>query len=156
MNPEFISRVVGLVQKNGDRVVLADPTTGKAVVVLDLESYERLTSVSAAPVSQPVSEPIRNTAPMTPIETVISATRSKMTEIHQHGGDTQVMPKQTEPVADLTREQLMDKINRDIGAWKTAQETKKTEEPISKAPALSRSETRETFEEERFYLEPIE
>src|SRR3989344_2346607 len=137
MNPEFISRVVGLVQKNGDRVVLADAATGKAVVVLDLESYERLTSVKSPAVSESAPEPVRNVAPMTPIETVISATRSKMTEIHQHGGDTQVMPKQTEPVADLTREQLMDKINRDIGAWKTAQETKKTEEPKQKVPAVS-------------------
>ena len=44
MNPEFITRVVGLVQKTNDRVVLADPSSGKAVVVMDLDSYERLMS----------------------------------------------------------------------------------------------------------------
>ncbi len=68
--------------------------------------------------------------------------------------------------SDLTQEELLDKINRDIGDWKTAQERKRTEvlqsaaerpdsRPIERSP--KQVETEQSLEEEeRFYLEPIE
>ena len=63
----------------------------------------------------------------------------------------------THVMADLTQEELIDKINRDIGAWKTAQERRRTDELKSAAQFAPRFETVSALEdEERFYLEPIE
>jgi hypothetical protein len=138
MNPEFISRIVGLVQKTGDRVILADQQTGKAVVVLDLESYERLCAPSPAQVATPAPRP----------EIKVQETE-KVAEISQNSDAKRKAvfapsaSKETGAMADLTQEELMAKINRDIGAWKTAQDRKRP--------------SRNAFEEEeRFYLEPIE
>ncbi|MDD5251926.1 MAG: hypothetical protein PHT12_04820 [Patescibacteria group bacterium] len=59
--------------------------------------------------------------------------------------------------AGLTQEDLLDKINRDIGAWKNAQERKRTEELQSVArPAIKTGFSARLEEEEHFYLEPIE
>ena len=59
--------------------------------------------------------------------------------------------------SDLTQTELLDKINRDIAAWKTAQDRKRTDElraAASQGQALSSADALE--EEERFYLEPID
>lgn len=156
MQPEFISRVVGLVQKNGDRVILADPQTGKAVVVLDLESYERLCDASPAVGETPATLPFQTPKMSLPNATKIAEQSKKI--------DAQRKPIFTVPeasgrgtLADLTQEELLDKINRDIGVWKTAQERKRSDELVSAAQTLPRFEAPSALEEEeRFYLEPIE
>ena len=63
----------------------------------------------------------------------------------------------THIMADLTQEELIDKINRDIGAWKTAQDRRRTDELKSVAKEVPQFEAVSALEEEeRFYLEPIE
>jgi lipoprotein-anchoring transpeptidase ErfK/SrfK len=149
MNSELLAR---LIQKNGDRVVVADPDTGRAVVVMDLESYERLCGAApavtaAAPVEVPkMAEKVEKVAEFSEISTKKRKASNKIEE-------TAPAPV----MGDLTQEGLIDKINRDIGAWKTAQERKRTVELQSAAHSAPRFETVNVLEEEeRFYLEPIE
>ena len=56
MNPEIISRVISLIGKNNERVVLVDPDSGRAVVVMDLGAYESLLQSKDSAVV-PVTEP---------------------------------------------------------------------------------------------------
>ena len=163
MNLEFISRVVGLVQKTGDRVVLADPQSGKAVVVLDLESYERLCAmpnVVSAPAPAPVAVPVPtpSEAPKTAPSFVQKvAQTSQKIESKAQPKMTVQQPPEKATLADLTQEELLDKINRDIGVWKTAQERRHVDELTSVTRSLPRFEAQSALEEEeRFYLEPIE
>ena len=63
----------------------------------------------------------------------------------------------TQELADLTQEDLLDKINRDIGAWKNAKDRRHSDELRSvaqKNPYLGEADALE--DEEKFYLEPIE
>lgn len=64
INPEFLKRVMTLAMKNGDRVVVTDPATDKAVVVMDFESYEKFTS---APLPPPASQTVKSKAVPTPV-----------------------------------------------------------------------------------------
>ena len=196
MNPELITRVVNLIQKNGDKVVLADPTTGKAVVVMDLEAYEKLCAVQTVPVQTavapavsvsssapvvpgPVAEqpPSGTVPPVTPVAPALSAVarpaeltpRMPVIEVQKMTQFSEIPPRKkpvkvtpetmgvTHIMADLTQEELIDKINRDIGAWKIAQDRRRTDELKSAAKAAPQFEPASALEEEeRFYLEPIE
>lgn len=167
MNPELISRVIGLVEKHGDRVVLADQQTGKAVVVLDLPAYEKLLAGGSAALSEPKSaaravpavQPEISPTEKPQLFSINSKKKAKISDFSINELKFPISAK--EPVAgpnlaDLTQEELLDKINRDIGTWKTVQESKRTEElkaAFGVAP-LARAQILE--EEERFYLEPIE
>ena len=56
MNPEIINRVINLIDKNNERVVLVDPETGQAVVVMDFDAYERMTDSNRQTVVSRASE----------------------------------------------------------------------------------------------------
>jgi hypothetical protein len=174
MQSEFLQKLISLVARTGHTMVVPDPTTGKSYVVMELADYEKLlggistpaaASISAsqqpsvAPQIQPPAQVIEE-APLRPRqETVKKATFSQKTVSEQ------VVPGGAS--VDLTQEELLDKINRDIGDWKTAQERKRAEvlqsaaeTPLAKA--LGDQPQQQVFvesaleEEERFYLEPIE
>jgi hypothetical protein len=152
MNAELLARVIGLIQKNGDRIVVADPDTGRAVVVMDLESYERLCGGAPA-VVQTAQETPKKEPEKVEIKAEISEISTKKRRVSAKAEDLVPAPL----MGDLTQEGLIDKINRDIGAWKTAQERKRTEELQSAAQKFPRYEATNVLEEEeRFYLEPIE
>jgi len=188
MNTELITRLIGLIEKTGDKVVLADPLTGKAVVVMDLDAYERLNAGASSPAA--AARPAKKDAAemRTYIEVAesesgqeaewgrygekesvplvrpqaIRANRLKATE--EPRTSRQLKAIQAEKASamipappDLTQEELLDKINREIGAWKNAQEKKRTAELQSAAQTITGFQTAKAFEEEeRFYLEPIE
>jgi hypothetical protein len=162
LQPELISRVISLIQKNGDKVVLADPQTGKAVVVMDLEAYEKLCAVPAvaAPAPAPVEAPAKPfaAAPKFTIQEVEKKAEFSKVSTKKKGIQvTADMMGPTHILADLTQEELIDKINRDIGAWKTAQDRRRTDELKSAAQLAPQTEAVAAMEdEERFYLEPIE
>ncbi len=158
MNPELINRLVHLVERTGDRVVLADPTTGKAVVVMDLNSYERLCVPMPAQVALEI--------PSAPTEHQKPIFKAEQSQISQSKPTKSVIAPAASAsnLADLTHEELMDKINRDIGDWKEAQESRTRAEERPRQPqkqpavkAAPRAEpTAQLEDEERFYLEPIE
>lgn len=166
MNPEFITRVVGLVQKTNERVVLADPQTGKAVVVMDFDSYERLLNVAPALAAAPTA-PAPQIKAETPVERPVTRlpnppAAEKTAMIGEIPVKTRVhvaVKEQTRrpaPRQDLTQDAVGDNMNRDTGTWKTAQ-PRLSEAlrpvPVSQSAGLSASVIEE---EERFYLEPIE
>lgn len=191
MTPELIQRLITLVQKHGDRVVLADPAIGRAVVVLELEEYERLregsTAVAVAPATSPAPAPrpevqppmayrdqlapaAHQTAPIEiPVQRYQEPPAAPQPAPAPQPKKTAQPSQKTAPIdpsqSDLTQEELLDKINRDIGAWKTAQDRKRTDELKSAvrpqvverrfvAPPDTAPSALE--DEERFFLEPIE
>lgn len=179
MNPELITRLVKLIEKTGDRVILPDPTSGKAVVVLDLDAYERLCTAPAvaepatatdaaappvdpspsAPSSREVETGVPAFAPRMRVETAVPEPPQRPA-VEKKEVDPPNIPEnkaKTKGLEDLTQEELLDKINRDIDAWKTAQDTKRAEELRSAAQDLGPfAATSQLEEEERFFLEPIE
>jgi hypothetical protein len=186
MNPEIINRVINLIDKDNERVVLVDPDTGKAVVVMDFDAYERMKGGIKQPavsVSQkietPKIEPVETKTEMVleiepqsePIKPIISPTEAKTPKPKPVKGKEKVedIKSPYPPVSskndslsapafsDLTQSELLDKINRDIATWKTVQERKREGELAAAAQEIIRPAVNDTFEEEeRFYLEPVE
>lgn len=161
MNPELISRLISLVERTGDRVVLADPQTGKAVVVMDLSSYEKLcVGVKPAELS---SKPAVTDEPAAAVK-IEEPKAQKTAEIKEktpsraQSAVKPAVPVSNTGLTDLTQDELLDKINREIAAWKNGQESKRTEELKAAAKTVvPMSGVASVFEEEeRFYLEPIE
>ncbi len=161
MNPELIARLVSLVERTGDRVVLADPQSGKAVVVMDLSSYEKL-CVGVKPAELSSKPPAQDeTAPAPKSEEPKAqkvAEIKEKTAIEIRPADKPATRAANPGSSDLTQEELLDKINREIAAWKNGQEQKRTDELKAAAKtAVPFSGVAGVFEEEeRFYLEPIE
>lgn len=161
MQSDFITRVIGLMQKTGDRVILADAQSGKAVVMLDLDAYEKLL---APPQAQ--SEPVRSrdvlrppleerpkTVPA-PVEQRRELPRSDFRRRDERGQQPRPerpLPRPPEPA--LTQSEPADKINRDNGGWKSAPLRENTE---SEQPATNAEQAPAFEEEERFFLEPAE
>lgn len=207
MNNELVLRLITLVSKNGDRIVLADPSTGKGVVVMDLDSYERLNAaldeVQSSPAALPeaietpslpqpqaypppasrfasYAEEVRKTyseevrAPSPPPAAPVSqSARAEARPVARYE-EPEAAPRRgpgrprrqtssfdsgpaTQELADLTQEGLLDKINRDIGAWKNAKDRHPVEDArnlAQKNPYMGGADALE--DEEKFYLEPIE
>ncbi|MFC1703033.1 hypothetical protein ACFLZO_01055 [Patescibacteria group bacterium] len=198
MDSNLISRLVKLIGKNNDRIILPDPTTGRTVVIMDLEAYEALLegteqgnvapkktpeplsnevpthqekrhsnapldSVMGEPVTPPVApiiepvdlapQPLVQEPPATPN---IETPKKPVFKAKKQQNNPPKAPEDTERLTDLTQDELLAKINRDIGDWKTAQEIRRTEELQSAARFEPEKVSEETYDEERFYLEPIE
>lgn len=198
MDSNLIARLVRLIGKNNDRIILPDLATGRTVVLMDLEAYEELlgsteqrnegsnptpgadkTSVpthqekrhSHAPLDSVIVEPVA--PPVTPVVVPVDvapqpvARESSTTSVQdtpkkpafkakKKKDRTPKAPEDTGRLSDLTQDELLAKINRDIGDWKTAQDLRRAEELQSAARFEPETASEETFEEERFYLEPIE
>ena len=179
MQSEFLQKLIGLVAKTGNTMIVPDPTTGKSYVVMDMESYERLL-VGTTPTQQapqpflpqqiPLGYQVPFHAPQMVMQTPAPTPFVPHQESHfiaQHSKKEIPAPTPRKAASvDLTQEELLDKINRDIGDWKIAQERQRTEVLQSAAerpdhrpakPLLVQSLPEQTLEEEeRFYLEPIE
>ena len=184
MNPEIINRVINLIDKDNERIVLVDPDTGKAVVVMDFDAYERMKGGIKQPavsmsqkIETPTIEPVEPKIEMVletepqpePIKPIISPTEAKTPEPVKVEEKVEDIKSPYPPVSskndslsvpafsDLTQSELLDKINRDIATWKTVQERKREGELVAAAQEIIRPATNDTFEEEeRFYLEPVE
>jgi hypothetical protein len=205
MNPEIVSRIIKLIDQTGDKVVMMDPSSERAIVIMDLADYERMNAgqnsgsvgsrqsvfseknpaagnapaadamppvLNDQPSDAVVETPIEPKGPVAPVadrQELIAAIEdsSEMVEIElptetQKKPSIYVNPGQKDPLAesafsDLTQTELLDKINRDIAAWKTAQDRKRTDElraAASQGQAPASVDALE--EEERFYLEPID
>ncbi len=63
----------------------------------------------------------------------------------------------TDAITDLTQEQLLDKINRDIANWKAGKEDEAADWPAEEEGNNMDFEGEESNEnEEKFYIEPLE
>jgi hypothetical protein len=174
MQSEFLQKLISLVARTGHTMVVPDPTTGKSYVVMELADYEKLLGGISTPQETPQAASIQPSV----TEPVQSASRGVLEQpisVRQESNKTAVFSQKKAsestsfqgPSGDLTQEELLDKINRDIGDWKTAQERKRAEvlQSAAEQPAQKPVEPQlqpQVFvesaleEEERFYLEPIE
>ena len=62
-------------------------------------------------------------------------------------------------IKDLTEEELLAKINRDIALWRSAQETENLadfSQKVKENPTTSAPETPTMAEEDKYYVEPVE
>ena len=122
--------------------------------MLDLETYESL----SAPKDEPKITP-GPTAPMAtvklsaeePAQTTKQAQQSEKKPRERTLEDNPFRARAATHLGDLTRASAIDKINRDVGQWKTAQGAVRAEEIKTQLASASALE-----EEERFYLEPME
>lgn len=190
MNSEFLQKLIALCAKTGDKMVVADPASGKSYVVMDLESYERILGIavpsvpaasapvaSQAAVEMPAPRPQSVFSRQKPPETPRNSDDGKVEFFAEESGKTVHYDAPSASASpDLTQEELLYKINRDIGDWKTAQERKRAQ--VLRSAANGRSEPRrapriaaqppkvskpqpvepvdQLEEEEQFFLEPIE
>jgi hypothetical protein len=150
MDPDIISKLVALTGKKNERVILVDSRTGEACVVMSLGAYERLSQEEPGAALDEESVKKGLGSPKKSIPRAVDK-KAERTDLEVKSA------AEIGAVRDLTQEELLDKINRDIGAWKLAQEKKRTDELQSVVsmdmPMISRGIMEE---EERFYLEPIE
>ncbi len=138
MDTKLIARLVELVRKTGDRVVVPDDLeNGRAVVIMDLDAYEELmgTAVKEAPVPQVTAElplpafaPEPVPEPENDLVQQIMAIRKEPEKQAPEQPPTVSTKAETSPppanlpVAapqDLTGQDNDAKIKREIGDWKT-------------------------------------
>jgi hypothetical protein len=146
MHPELISRVITLVKKHGDRLVLADEQTGEAVVVLPLDAYERLVGaeVGRSPLVQQQQPPAQPAAPRQRSE----APQPRVQHEPAH---------ESQRSRGLTTEEVMAKVGERVAPpMSPATPAALVASPVvpMAQPAPAAQDGRD--DEERFYLEPIE
>jgi len=184
MNLEMVEKIIALVAQHGDKFVVADKESGRAVVVMDLAMYEALLegrevspvgTATPEPVRQPEEIPVQTPKrPATPRERPVEpsptprqpaapiqpfAERRKMAE------KSEIFGHQEGALVSLTEAELMDKISRVIGKWKNAQESRRIDElqsvgrnsqPSPSTPPSTQVDEAVRDDEDRFFLEPIE
>ncbi|KPJ85257.1 hypothetical protein AMJ57_03840 [Parcubacteria bacterium SG8_24] len=174
MDPRLLAKLISLTEAENGQVVLVDSHSGKAIVVLGLETYQRIrqeglkdkpadqTTVMTAeggPVAQAPDTEASLDVLRQEKESVVRKFSALDDFVQGSSGDPErpEIPVTAPAVSDLTQEELLDKINRDIGRWKLAQEAKRAEELQAAArPRKADSWQGTAEEEERFYLEPLE
>lgn len=109
MFPEQLKKILNLIKKTGDRVVIFDPSTpDSSYVIMDIDRYAGMISGSEiSPVEPEKSE-------LTPINKRIS-----------------------EEKENLTEEDLTDKINREISMWKNRENAPCLDEEVKPKKAWS-------------------
>lgn len=149
----MLQRILKLARDN-ERVVIVDPETERAFIVLPLDAYERLVDECAFDEEEFDTIDDDWVAPI---------------------GEEQLWEAgEAAPQAPLTEQSLIDSIDRDIAAWKATQEriSEPTPEPVETPmapPAASLDELTlspmpgdeapmkppASVEEEKFYIEPV-
>jgi len=110
MFSEKLQKILQLIKKTGDRVIVFDEAAPKdAYVLMDFESYADLIGeVAVAPRRPQVNQNKSNIQPSnTPHE--LSA---------DSASDSYIGEEKNESILGLTEEDLTDKINREISVWK--------------------------------------
>lgn len=115
MNKEQLNRIINLIKKTGDKLVVLDQTTEASFILMDLKDYEKL-----------------------------------------------ILAKSE--VKDLTEDELLDKINRDIAIWKVNQseasdielDNISSYDKIKKNQNDQASQISSSSKEDKFYIEPEE
>lgn len=143
MDTKLIARLIELVRKTGDRVVIPDDMeNGRAVVIMDLDAYEELmgTASKESRIENATAElPLRQSfapEPVMPEPDVVQQIRAIRGEPAERDSATaRQRDSQTDSVAppanlptsglqDLTPPKNDAKIKREIGDWKTVGEVR--------------------------------
>lgn len=164
IDPQLLERLLALAEKNGDRIVISDAASGKAIVLLDLAAYEKLVGAESAlqPESSPVlrfsgspvtpappnEEPKPKTRSSTPTDNPFEKRAVELLGMVERGPENPL----------LTRVAPTFTIERDLDDRRAVQERKRVlETDRGQRREAGRATGENTLEdEERFYLEPIE
>ena len=127
MSHDTLQRLLNLIGKTGDRVVVTDPAGEKPYVLMSLDQYEKLIDAEATPEAKPASAPAPAPAP---------ARRP-----------TLQVAEDLDPPIELgtTRKK------REIPLWKPSAAPQPAPQATTPPPQEKASES-----EEQFYLEPLE
>jgi PHD/YefM family antitoxin component YafN of YafNO toxin-antitoxin module len=126
MNQDTLNRLLELVGKTGDKVVITDPAGDTPYVLMSLDQYEALMNGSETEVKP---------AQITPKQ----AKRPSLQ-----------VAEDIDPPVSLRGMSSFNGKKRDIPLWKSPQDAPKP------APTIQTSQIQETESEEQFYLEPLE
>jgi len=157
MDTKLIARLIDLVRKTGDRVVIPDDMeSGKAVVIMDLDAYEELMGTASKEYqaeSATAELPLRqlfSPEPIMPETDVVQQIRAIRTEpktpssqlpTSSPAPDVVSAPPSNLPTAglkDLTPANNDAKIKREIGNWKTVGQVRQPAVPeMESAPSGS-------------------
>ena len=185
MDTQLVFRLIELVRKTGDRLILADPSSDNAVVVMDLAAYERLlnqageqlvssqSEIVSTP-EQPSSTPSRNDV-VRPVTKIESAPVEPLSTARSTESSHPQFPEPDRPgLEHLTAVKTGANINREIGIQSSVKnviesmtkssfqnesqiQNQATVQQSVSPPAKSAAQWSDEPEEEaRFYLEPIE
>ena len=103
-----IKKLINLIEKTGDRLVVIDRVGNPAYVIMGFSAYEKLIEGKAE-------------------------------------------------ISDLTEDELLEKINRDVSIWRSSQEEAKLQEFETLEQVLQKEEQEEVRDEgEKYYFEPVE
>ncbi|KKU13065.1 MAG: hypothetical protein UX17_C0029G0013 [Parcubacteria group bacterium GW2011_GWC2_45_7] len=58
MTPETFAKILGIIEKTGDRVIVVDPKSGAPFTLMRLTEYEELLNKVSEPVRARASEPL--------------------------------------------------------------------------------------------------
>lgn len=111
MFPEQLKKILDLIKRTGDRVIIFDGSQpDDSYVVMNLDSYTDLVQTEApATGPQAAPRPAAQSVPVShPQEKITPAAPVRLAET----------PSPSAPSANLTEEDLTDRINREISLWK--------------------------------------
>ncbi len=105
MFPEQLKRILNLIKKTGDKVVVFDASASDdSYVLMNFNSYEGLVADETLTTISPKTEPVN---PLVEL--------AKKEEFKPEKSDLSTVSE------NLTEEDLTDKINREISVWKNSQ-----------------------------------
>lgn len=138
MNQNTLNRLLELIGKTDDKVVITDPAGEKPYVLMSLDQYEKLMNGSAAQKAAPAPQPKPAKRPSLQVA------------------------EDLDPPVTLKGMTSFEGQKRDIPLWKSPQETAKPPLPVAplktvqEGPFGHAQDKPETESEEQFYLEPLE
>ncbi len=107
MFPEQLKKVLELVKKTGDKVVVLDSSSpDDSYVIMSLDNYSALANVAPSKAVQNIVEKVA------PIIANLPVAETEKTAINLN------ISSVSEETENLTDEDLTDKINREISMWK--------------------------------------
>lgn len=143
MNQDTLNRLIDLVGKTGDKVVVTDPAGEKPYVLMSLDQYENLMNGASEPKKAP--EP-----PKAPTK----ENKSKPAPFKPAKRPSLQVAEDLDPPVALKGMTSFNGQKKDIPLWKSSQAPPK---PAPQAPvAVPAQQVQESESEEQFYLEPLE
>lgn len=152
MQPSQINRVIQLVRKTGDKVVLMDNESDAVMMLMDLDAYEKMVASSPQPVETMTEEEL-----MERINRDVAVWRAYNDKERLETMDT-VLEKnqvQAEPAKASDNQASQASSAKPIEMAKQS-DFSKTEHQIPAVPEESASDIAAEEDEEKFYLEPVE
>src|SRR3989344_7086826 len=141
-----LRRILDLVRRTGDRMIVTDPEGKDAYVIMGLDQYERLLGSLTSSVPSP---------PSSPSVPPISSPPSDVWEALPPAGSQ----AETWDLGKLNPDEQKD-LEAQYNAYLREKEVKKPvaqakNSPAQSVPAATAKKKEEEFGEEQFYLEPI-